>query len=60
LARRIDEHGIPATQAELVRDTLDWFERRSNKEAPDESTVRNPAAKLYSDSFPLVVSNATP
>jgi hypothetical protein len=49
LARRIHEHGIPATQAELVRDMLDWFERRSSKEAPDESTVRRKITAVWKE-----------
>lgn len=39
LARRIHEHGIPRTQAELVREMRDWFERRKEEHAPDESTI---------------------
>jgi hypothetical protein len=40
LARRIHEHGIPVTQAELVRDMLTWFEQRDIDHAPDESTIK--------------------
>lgn len=40
LARRIHEHGIPVTQAELVRDMLNWFEQRDIDHAPDESTIK--------------------
>jgi hypothetical protein len=40
LARRIHEHGIPVTQAELVRDMLNWFEQRDIDRAPDESTIK--------------------
>jgi len=40
LARRIHEHGVPATQAELVREMVAWFEARDVEHAPDESTVR--------------------
>jgi len=39
LARRIHEHGLPRTQAELVREMRDWFERREDEYAPDESTI---------------------
>jgi hypothetical protein len=39
LARRIHEHGIPQTQAELVREMRDWFEQREDEHAPDESTI---------------------
>ncbi len=47
LARRIHEHGIPATQAELVREMLSWFESRSDKEPPDESTVRRKITAVW-------------
>jgi hypothetical protein len=47
LARRIHEHGIPATQAELVREMLSWFEGRSDKEPPDESTVRRKITAVW-------------
>jgi hypothetical protein len=40
LARRIHEHGVPATQAELVRDMLSWFEEQDIDHAPDESTIK--------------------
>jgi hypothetical protein len=40
LTRRIHDHGVPATQAELVRDMLAWFEARDVEHAPDESTIR--------------------
>lgn len=45
LARRIHDHGIPPTQAELVREMLDWFGHR--EEAPDESTVRRKIAIVW-------------
>jgi hypothetical protein len=47
IARRVHEHGIPATQAELIREMLDWFERRHNERAPDESTVRRKLAVVW-------------
>jgi hypothetical protein len=31
IARRVREHGIPKTQAELIREMLDWFEQRGNE-----------------------------
>ncbi|MGQ0484332.1 MAG: hypothetical protein ACT4SY_03125 [Hyphomicrobiales bacterium] len=40
LARRIHEQGVPATQAELVREMLSWFEEQDIDHAPDESTVK--------------------
>ncbi len=39
LVRRIHEHGLPSTQAELVREMRDWFEQRDDERAPDESTI---------------------
>jgi hypothetical protein len=47
LARRIHDHGIPPTQAELVREMLDWFGRRDGGEAPDESTVRRKIVAIW-------------
>jgi len=45
LARRIFVQGLPSTQAELVREMLDWFQRRNNE--PDESTVRRKVAMVW-------------
>lgn len=39
LTRRILDHGVPATQAELVRDMLAWFEAQDVEHAPDESMI---------------------
>jgi hypothetical protein len=47
IARRVHEHGIPETQAELIREMLDWFEQRGNEQAPDESTVRRKVAVVW-------------
>jgi len=47
LARRIHDHGIPPTQAELVREMLDWFGQRDDGEAPDESTVRRKIVAIW-------------
>ena len=47
LARRIHDHGIPPTQAELVREMLDWFGQRDGGEAPDESTVRRKIVAIW-------------
>jgi hypothetical protein len=47
IARRVHEHGIPKTQAELIREMLDWFEQRGNEHAPDESTVRRKVAVVW-------------
>lgn len=38
---RIHEHGLPATQAELIRDLQDWFADQSDgEEIPDERSIR--------------------
>jgi hypothetical protein len=47
IARRVHEHGIPKTQAELIREMLDWFEQRGSEHAPDESTVRRKIAVVW-------------
>ncbi len=39
IARRVLDHGLPASQGELVRDMLDWF-ATIHGTTPDESTVR--------------------
>jgi hypothetical protein len=45
LARRIFVQGLPSTQAELVREMLEWFQRRNDE--PDESTVRRKVAMVW-------------
>jgi hypothetical protein len=47
IVRRVHEHGIPKTQAELIREMLDWFEQRHDEHAPDESTVRRKVAVVW-------------
>jgi hypothetical protein len=47
LTRRIHDHGVPATQAELVRDMIAWFEARDVEHAPDESTIRRKIAPVW-------------
>jgi hypothetical protein len=47
LTRRIHDHGVPATQAELVRDMLAWFEARDVVHAPDESTIRRKITPVW-------------
>jgi hypothetical protein len=47
LARRIHEHGVPATQAELVREMVAWFEARDVEHAPDESTIRRKITPVW-------------
>ena len=47
LTRRIFVQGVPSTQAELVREMLDWFQGRNDEHAPDESTVRRKVAMVW-------------
>lgn len=47
LTRRIHDNGLPSTQAELVREMLEWFQARSDEHAPDESTVRRKIAVVW-------------
>jgi hypothetical protein len=49
LTRRIHDRGVPATQAELVRDMVAWFEARDVKHAPDESTVRRKITPIWKE-----------
>jgi hypothetical protein len=47
LARKIYDNGVPTTQAELVREMLEWFHARNDGQAPDESTVRRKIAVVW-------------
>lgn len=41
MIQRIHEHGLPATQAELIGELQEWFANvAENSEVPDESTIR--------------------
>ena len=41
MIQRIHEHGLPATQAELIGELQEWFANvAENGEVPDESTIR--------------------
>lgn len=41
MIQRIHEHGLPATQAELIGELQEWFTTvAENGEVPDESTIR--------------------
>lgn len=41
MIKRIHEHGLPATQAELIAELQEWFaDVAENGEVPDESTIR--------------------
>jgi len=47
LTRRIFVQGLPPTQAELVREMLDWFQAEGGDQTPDESTVRRKVATIW-------------
>lgn len=49
LARRIHLHGIPGTQAELVRDILNWFEALDIDHAPDERTIKRKIKAVWQE-----------
>lgn len=46
-ARRVHDQGLPATQAELVREALDWLGAKGDDALPDESTVRRKLAGFW-------------
>lgn len=48
LFQRINDQGLPATQAELIGDVQDWFAQNSpNGEIPEESTTRKKIAPIW-------------
>ena len=48
LFRRINEQGVPATQAELIAEVQDWFAQNSpTGEIPEESTTRKKLAPIW-------------
>lgn len=47
LARRIHDHGVPTTQAELAREMVAWFEARDAEHAPEESTIRRKVPPIW-------------
>lgn len=47
IAGRIHEQGIPAIQAELIREMLDWFENQEVEDLPDESTIRQKTTAFW-------------
>jgi hypothetical protein len=46
-ARRVHDQGLPASQAELVREALDWLGAKGDDALPDESTVRRKLAGFW-------------
>jgi len=49
IARRVHDHGMPASQGELVRDMMDWFAGREDSTAPDERTVRRKVSAIWKE-----------
>ena len=48
LIHRIHEHGLPATQAELVTEMQDWFADRSDgKKMPDSRSIRRRITPIW-------------
>ena len=48
LFRRINDQGLPATQAELIAEVQDWFSQNSSSgEIPEESTTRKKIAPIW-------------
>ena len=48
LIRRINDLGLPATQAELITEVQDWFTQNSpTGEIPEESTTRKKIAPIW-------------
>lgn len=48
LFRRINDQGLPATQAELVSEVQDWFAQNSRTgDIPEESTTRKKIAPIW-------------
>lgn len=48
LFRRINDQGVPATQAELIAEVQDWFAQNSpTGEIPEESTTRKKVAPIW-------------
>ena len=42
-------HGMPASQGELVRAMMDWFAGRENFPPPDERTVRRKVSAIWKE-----------
>ena len=49
IARRVHDHGMPVSQGELVRDTMDWFAGREDFPPPDERTVRRKVSAIWKE-----------
>jgi hypothetical protein len=49
IARRVHDHGMPASQGELVRDMMDWFAGREESPLPNERTVRRKISAIWKE-----------
>lgn len=47
IARRVHDHGMPASQGELVRDRMESFAGREDFPPPDERTVRQKVSAIW-------------
>ena len=48
LIHRIDDRGLPSTQAELVAEMQDWFADRSDgKKMPDSRSIRRRITPIW-------------
>lgn len=48
LIQRINDHGLPATQGELISEVQDWFAKNSpTGDIPEESTTRKKIAPIW-------------
>jgi hypothetical protein len=48
LIQRINDHGLPATQGELVTEVQEWFAQNSpTGDIPEESTTRKKIAPIW-------------
>jgi hypothetical protein len=49
IARRVHDHGMSASQGELVRDMMAWFAGREASSPPDERTVRRKVSAIWKE-----------
>ncbi len=49
IARRVQDHGMPVSQGELMRDMMDWFAGREDFPPRDERTVRRKMSAIWKE-----------
>ena len=49
IARRVHDHGMSASQGELVHDMMEWFASREDFPPPDERTVRRKVSAIWKE-----------